>query len=299
MKQLPGGGFIAAATGGGGGGSPLTFTPTVSAQTGTQGVAFSWAGAALSSFFSGGTTPYTYAAVGTLPAGLSINSSTGVVSGTPSAAVTVSIVFQATDAAAAVVSSGSVTFTVAAAIPVTPATALDVTGPSGGAVGAPSTSITITANGTLAASKTITASDGAGGSFSFASGTTLVSGGSVTCTYTPLTVGAKTLTFSVSDASLTADTLAYSSLSTSYSLTVGPFGLNTGSGPLLSTLLSYTVWAGVDTGAVSGSAINGTATTHATTGVLVIPGLTTAGSYLVSLKNADGSGRWHNLGTAS
>lgn len=34
---------------------------------------------------SGGSTPYTYAAVGTWPAGITVNSSTGAVSGTPTA----------------------------------------------------------------------------------------------------------------------------------------------------------------------------------------------------------------------
>lgn len=84
-----------------------------------------------------------------------------------------------------------------------------------------------------------------------------------------------------------------------YSLSLGPFALNTGSGPLLSAAVSYTLWPGVDTGAVSGAPINGSGTTHATTGALVITGLAAAGSYLVAIKNADGSGRWHNVATAA
>lgn len=84
-----------------------------------------------------------------------------------------------------------------------------------------------------------------------------------------------------------------------YSLSLGPFVLNTGSGPLLSTTLSYTLWPGVDAGVVSGTPINGTGTTHATTGVLSITGLAAAGSYMVCLKNSDGSGRWHNVATAT
>jgi Zn-dependent metalloprotease len=54
-------------------------------QTGTVGVATS-----LQLVASGGTTPYTFSATG-LPAGLSINSSSGLISGTPSTATTYSV----------------------------------------------------------------------------------------------------------------------------------------------------------------------------------------------------------------
>lgn len=84
-----------------------------------------------------------------------------------------------------------------------------------------------------------------------------------------------------------------------FSMSLGPFTLNTNTGALLSTPVSYTLWPGVDTGAISGTPINGTGTTHATTGVLSISGLTAAGSYLVCLKNSDGSGRWNNVATAA
>ena len=61
-------------------GSPslLTVSPT-SLPNGTQGVAYSQTISA-----SGGTGPYTFAvSVGSLPTGLSLNPSTGVISGTP------------------------------------------------------------------------------------------------------------------------------------------------------------------------------------------------------------------------
>lgn len=64
--------------------SSLTIT-TTSLPGGTVGVAYVGSVAA-----SGGTSPYTYSASG-LPSGLSINSSTGAITGTPSAAVTDSV----------------------------------------------------------------------------------------------------------------------------------------------------------------------------------------------------------------
>jgi hypothetical protein len=56
---------------------------------------------------SGGTAPYTYSIVGTLPAGLTLNSSTGAVTGTPTAAGTFSI--KVTDANGATSTSCNIT----------------------------------------------------------------------------------------------------------------------------------------------------------------------------------------------
>jgi uncharacterized protein DUF4082/Big-like domain-containing protein len=60
--------------------NPLTIT-TQSLSSGTVGTAYSASLAA-----SGGTTPYTWTIIGSLPGGLSLNSSTGAISGTPTAA---------------------------------------------------------------------------------------------------------------------------------------------------------------------------------------------------------------------
>ncbi|MEU4801687.1 S8 family serine peptidase [Actinosynnema sp. NPDC023587] len=72
-------------------------------RTATVGQAFS-----LDNSASGGTQPYTWSATG-LPAGLSIDSATGRVSGTPTAAGTANVVVKATDKAG---KSGSATFTI-------------------------------------------------------------------------------------------------------------------------------------------------------------------------------------------
>jgi hypothetical protein len=64
---------------------------------------------------SGGTTPYTYSYTGTLPTGLSFSTSTGAVTGTPSAYYTTGgVVFSVQDANAVVASTTStVSFSVA------------------------------------------------------------------------------------------------------------------------------------------------------------------------------------------
>lgn len=66
----------------------------------------------------GGTPPYTWSVTsGTLPAGLQLNSATGVISGTPSAPGTSQIDFTATDAAN---QTGSKTISIAIVLPPTP-----------------------------------------------------------------------------------------------------------------------------------------------------------------------------------
>lgn len=100
--------------GGSGGGNTATSisaTATTTAQSLTVGTA-------MASFSpltpSGGATPYTYSYTGTLPAGLSFSTTTGAVTGTPTAAyVTANLVFSVKDANNVVASTTStVSFTV-------------------------------------------------------------------------------------------------------------------------------------------------------------------------------------------
>lgn len=112
---------VAACGGGGGGtsgsgatGSAISATATTTAQSLTVGTA-------MASFSpltaSGGATPYTYSYTGTLPTGLSFSTSTGAVTGTPTATyATANLVFSVRDANNNYASTTSnVSFTVSAA----------------------------------------------------------------------------------------------------------------------------------------------------------------------------------------
>jgi large repetitive protein len=97
-------------------GGPVTIT-TTSLPDGTIGTAYSQTLAA-----TGGTTPYTWAVTtGTLPAGLTLNASTGVISGTPTAAATSSFTVTVTDAGG-VTAKQALSIATAAALTVTPTT---------------------------------------------------------------------------------------------------------------------------------------------------------------------------------
>ena len=102
--------------------SPAAVSITATATTTAQNLTV---GTAMASFTpltaSGGATPYTFGYTGTLPAGLNFNTSTGAVSGTPTATyATADVVFSVKDANNVVASTTStVSFTVGAAITAT------------------------------------------------------------------------------------------------------------------------------------------------------------------------------------
>jgi subtilase family serine protease len=89
----------AAFTPGGGGGPGPVSVSNPGSQSGTVGTATS-----LTLSASGGTSPYTWTATG-LPAGLTLNTSTGVISGTPTTAGTSSVTVTAKDSANATASA--------------------------------------------------------------------------------------------------------------------------------------------------------------------------------------------------
>jgi hypothetical protein len=88
----------------------LTLSPAAGALTGaTAGSAYTASVTA-----SGGTAPYRYeVSAGTLPAGLSLNTSTGAITGTPSAAGSASFTITATDSNSV---SGSAAYTLAVSV---------------------------------------------------------------------------------------------------------------------------------------------------------------------------------------
>ncbi|MCU1329149.1 MAG: hypothetical protein JWN34_4519, partial [Bryobacterales bacterium] len=134
----------------------------------------------------GGLGGYTYiVASGTLPSGITLNGSTGALSGTPLSAGTSNLVFRATD------SGGNFGQSVSIPLTIQPAVTLTTTTLPAGTVG-------IAYNQTLAATNGV-----APLTFSIATGTmpgglTLLSGGTITGT--PTTAGPFTVSFQVRDA---------------------------------------------------------------------------------------------------
>lgn len=125
----------------------ITLTGTIPTQNATEGTPFS---VDLSTYFSGTETPFTYAVQsGTLPTGLTLNSSTGEITGTPTTPGTASgIVIRATDGNLDTADSNSFSIDVAASDTTAPV----LTSPTGTATGETTASGTVStdeANGTL------------------------------------------------------------------------------------------------------------------------------------------------------
>jgi len=178
--------FYYTATNAGGTSSPVTATITISPPTlvanpaagtlaaGTVGTAYS-----TTLTTSGGASPYTYAlTTGTLPAGLSLNTSTGVVSGTPTAAGTSNFTITATDSSTATHATLATSYSIVVSL----ATQATLT--------ASAAATTINTNGTT----TLSTSGGSGGgavTYAVASGSCTISGTTLTA---PASAGTCTVT---------------------------------------------------------------------------------------------------------
>ena len=234
----------------------LTFSPGAGALTsGTVGTAYSQTLAA-----SGGTAPYTYAVTsGSLPAGLSLNTATGAISGTPATAGNASFSITATDTYDAIgvaaysistavqaPAAGNVGATVAANS-VANTIALNLSGGAAATVAIATNPAhgTATASGT---SITYTPTSGYSGTDSFTYTATNASGTSSPATVT-ITVSAPTLTFSPATGALTSGTVG-----TAYSQTLAASG---GTAPYTYAVTSGSLPAGLSlntaTGAISGT----------------------------------------------
>ncbi|MBB4105838.1 beta strand repeat-containing protein [Allorhizobium borbori] len=237
----------------------LTFSPAAGALTsGTVAAAYSQTLAA-----SGGTAPYTYAVTsGSLPAGLSLNTSTGAISGTPTTAGNASFSITATDSYDAIgvaaysistavqaPTAGNVSATVAANS-VANTIAINLSGGAATAVALATSPAhgTATASGT---SITYTPTSGYSGTDSFTYTATNASGTSSPATVT-ITVSAPTLTFSPAAGALTNGTVG-----TAYSQTLAASG---GTAPYTYTVTSGSLPAGLSLNTATG-AISGTPTT--------------------------------------
>ena len=172
---------------------PPTVT-TTSLPGGTAGTAYSTTLQA-----SGGTTPYSWSvSAGTLPAGLSLVASTGVISGTPTAAGTASFTVQVTDAAN---NSGTKALSIAVAAAAQPPTVTTTSLPGGTAGTAYSTTLQAS-GGTTPYSWSVSAGTLPAG-LSLAASTGVISG-------TPTAAGTASFTVQVKDAANNTGTKALS-----------------------------------------------------------------------------------------
>jgi hypothetical protein len=252
--------------------TPLSIT-TASLPDGQVGVAYSVSLAA-----TGGTTPYMWATTGgTLPAGLSLNTATGAISGTPTASVSgASLTFQVTDSSdPAQTESVVLSLTIAAAAG-PPALEIRTTSLPSGQLGiAYSATLTATGgtppygwtltSGTLPAGLTLNASTGV------ISGTPTAIASAVSLTFKVMDSGnpaqtksiALPLTIAPATLTITTASLPNGQVGTSYSATLTATGgtppyawaLTSGALPAGLTFSASGVLSGKPTATASGAAL--------------------------------------------
>ena len=237
---------------------------------GTLGTAYSQTVSA-----TGGTGTYTFSrSAGTLPAGVTLNATTGVLSGTPTATGTRSFTIRATDGNGAI-GSRAYSVTIGAAIVVNPATL------PGGSVGS-------------AYSRTISATGGTGTKTFSVSAGTLPAGLSLNATTgvisgTPTSAGSSSFTIQATDSIGAIGTRAYA-VTINAAISLSPTTLPNGtSGTPYSRTISATGGTGTFTYSVSAGSLGGGLTLNATTGV--ISGTpTTVGARSFTIRATDGNG---------
>lgn len=234
---------------------------------------------------AGGSTPYTFSAVDPLPAGLSLDSATGAISGTPTtASAAADYTIQVTDNLGAT-ASATINITVNAA----PTVGTNYTSPVIAAQGRSFTSSTpVVSGGTAPFSFAISPALPAGlsidSSTGVISGTPTVTTAAIDYTVTATDANGATVNFSINIDVNTAPTLSYT---IKRNLTVNRPADTTGGNT------NYTVSTGGGTGTRTYSVFSGTLPPGLTlnTGTGAITGTpTTAGSYSAVIRVTDSAG---------
>ena len=189
--------------------SPPPTITTTSVATATAGIAYS---ATLS--VNGGTSPFKWTITsGTLPAGLSLGSSTGAITGTPTGASSSSVTFEVTDAAG-LSFSRAITITVSAAAPLS----ITTTTLPGGTIGTAYSQTLQVTGGVPTYTWSITAG-------SLPAGLTLSSAGVISGTPTGTVTSTSNFTVSVTDSQ--TPTAVTRTASLSITVTEPPLGVTT------------------------------------------------------------------------
>ena len=253
--------FTYTATNASGTSSPATVTITVSPPTltitpttlpnGTQGTAYSQTVSA-----SGGTAPYTYAiSAGSLPAGLSLNTGTGVLSGTPSASGTFNLTVTATDANSATGSRAYSLLINALAPPVAGAVSAIV------AANSSNNPITLNLSGGTATSVAVASAA--------SHGTATASGTSITYTPTAGYSGSDSFTYTATNAGGTSSPATVTITVSAPTLAVGPSILNAmTANSAYSTTFSASSGTAPYTFAITGGSLPNGLTLNTSTGVI-------------------------------
>ncbi|HJV36058.1 Ig domain-containing protein, partial [Geomonas sp.] len=186
----------------------LTITSTSPLPGGTVSSAYSQTLTA-----TGGTTPYSWAVTaGALPAGLSLNASTGLISGTPTTAGTANFTVTVTDSAVPTAATASTAFALTIAAAGTPVSITTTSPLPAAATGAAYTTTLVAANGVTPYTWAVTTGTLPAG-LSLNASTGVISG-------TPTTAGTSNFTVTVTDST----TPTAGTASTPFALTVSASG---------------------------------------------------------------------------